>query len=283
MHLLQSKEGTSGGPQYWLQDIEKWLANNLEKEHACQIVLQTPYGITKTSFNLLHPDWKFGTHGKLKPANSQHYRIQADETNTSIGTAIQRWYGLRTKIKRIDISVKPLEGRLILTPTGVTMVGTNRAKILERVSSPLSFHKDYQSKLWKKQIEVCRKESSTDVEWAASQIKRVVAGHAKREVLNIHEADLIRTAGALSVLGLDLGVYLVKGYDCPSSQFCFSGLPVYPCPVEIKKRSLGFNYQIIQYTNLPRVVVLCLEHDLVNPPEHVDVVELSTLAEYLHR
>jgi hypothetical protein len=282
MHLLQSKEGTSGGPQYWLQDIEKWLANHLEKERACQIVLQTPYGITKTSFNLLHPDWKFGTHGKVKPANAQHYRVQADETNTSIGTAIQRWYGIKRKIKRIEVSVNIHDRYFILTPTRVTTSGADRAQTLERVNSPLSFHKDYQSKLWKRQIESCRKESSIDVDLAGSQIKHVVAGHRKGDVLNIHEADLLRTAGALSVLGVDLGIYLMKGYDCPGSHFCFSGLPAYPCPVEIKRRSLRFDYQITQYTDLPRVVVLCLEHDLVNPPERVDIVELSTLAEYLH-
>jgi hypothetical protein len=57
--------------------------------------------------------------------------------------------------------------------------------------------------------------------------------------------------------------------------------PIYPCPVEIKKRSSGFDYQIMRYTELPRAVVLCLEHDLVNPPDHVDILELSALADYL--
>ncbi len=284
MHLLQSKEGKSGGPQYWLQDIPKWLAHYLEKERACQIVLQTPYGITKTSFNLLHPDWKFGARGAVRSANAQHYRIQADQTNTSIGASVQRWYGIKRTVKRIDVAVNiHPDGHFILTPTGVKTSGGDRAQILEKVNAPLSFHKDYQSKLWKRQIEVCRKHTPSDVDWAGSQIQRVVAGHRKKNVSNIHEADLLRTAGALSVLGLDLGPYLVKGYDCPSSQFCFSGLPAYPCPVEIKKRSLRFDYQITRYTELPRVVVLCLEHDLVNPPDHVDIVELSTLAEYLHR
>ena len=73
---------------------------------------------------------------------------------------------------------------------------------------------------------------------------------------NVHEADLLRTAGALSVLGVDLSLYLVKGYDCPKSQFSFSGFPTYPCPVEIKKCSSGFDYQIMRYTELPRAVVL---------------------------
>jgi hypothetical protein len=82
-------------------------------------------------------------------------------------------------------------------------------------------------------------------------------------------------------LGVDLGLYLMKGYDCPKSQFSFSGLPPYPCPVEIKKRSSRFDYQIMRYTDLPRAVVLCVEHDLKNPPGHVDILELSALADYL--
>jgi len=90
MHLLQSKVGKSGGPQYWLQDIPEWLIHHLQKKHTCAVVLQTPYGITRTSFNALHPDWKFGKDGKLESANAQHYRIQADETNASIGEAIRR-------------------------------------------------------------------------------------------------------------------------------------------------------------------------------------------------
>jgi len=51
--------------------------------------------------------------------------------------------------------------------------------------------------------------------------------------------------------------------------------------VEIKKRSSSFSYQITRYTKLPRAVVLCMKHDLVNPPDHIDVLELSALAQYL--
>ncbi len=52
--------------------------------------------------------------------------------------------------------------------------------------------------------------------------------------------------------------------------------------MEIKRRSARFDYPITRYTELPRVVVLCLEHDLINPPEHVDVIELATLAAALN-
>jgi hypothetical protein len=78
-------------------------------------------------------------------------------------------------------------------------------------------------------------------------------------------------------------VWSGKGYDCVASQFTFGKLPIYPCPVEIKNRSQGFNYQIIKYPKLPRAVVLCMEHNFINSPDHIDFIELPTLAEYLSR
>lgn len=286
MHLQQSKAASreTGGQQYWLQGIPVWLKNHLDKEKACPVVLQTPYGITQTSFIALHPDWKLNHKGKLINANAQHYRVQADETKTSIGEAIRHWYGVKNEqdFERVDAEAKQTDGHFILIPTAVTLRGVKRAQTLEKVISPLSFHHDYQSKFWKKQIEACRKESANDVFWAGSQIRRVVADHRNADTKNVHEADLLRAAGALSVFGLDLSLYLTKGYDCPKSRFGFSGFPTYPCPVEIKKFSSRFDYQIMRYTELPRAVVLCIEHDLVNPPDHVDILELSALADYLH-
>lgn len=88
-------------------------------------------------------------------------------------------------------------------------------------------------------------------------------------------------AGALSLFGLDLSPYLSKGYDCPKSQFQFDDLTPYVCPVEVKKRSADFSYQVTRYADLPRAVVLCMHHDYINPPEHVDVLELTAFAKYL--
>ena len=285
MHLQQSKAASreTGGQQYWLQGIPAWLKNHLDKEKACPVVLQTPYGITKTSFIALHPDWKHDNKKELVGANSQHYRVQADETKTSIGEAIRHWYGIKgdRDFAWIDMEAIQTEGHFIIVPTAVTMREATRSQTLEKVNSPLSFHRDYQSKFWKKQIEACRKVSANDVSWAGSQIRRVVNDHRSADKKNVHEADLLRAAGALSVFGLDLSLYLTKGYDCPKSRFSFSGFPPYPCPVEIKKHSARFDYQILRYTELPRAVVLCIEHDLVNPPDHVDILELSALADYL--
>jgi len=283
MHLQQTKAESraSGGPQYYFHSVSAPVKEFLRKRGACPVVLQTPYGIASSSFIAVGRDHKISSKGKTVAGKVGHDRIQGEE---SIGEAIRYWYGLKggRDFERIDLdaAIHP-DGHFILIPTAVTMRGTKRARILEKVNSPLSFHRDYQSKLWKRQIEVCRKASASDVSWAALQIERVVEDHQNTDAKNVHEADLLRVAGALSVLGLDFSRYLTKGYDCPESRFSFSGLPAYPCPVEIKKNSARFDYQMLRYAELPRAVVLCVEHDLVNPPDHVDVLELSALADYL--
>ncbi len=111
--------------------MPRWLHNHLDKEKACQVVLQTPYGITRTSFVALHPDWKHDHKNKLVRANAQHYRVQADETGTSIGEAIRQWYGIPKgkDFERIDVeaAIHP-DGHFILIPTAVTMRGSGRAQ-----------------------------------------------------------------------------------------------------------------------------------------------------------
>ncbi|HEX3857580.1 MAG TPA: hypothetical protein VHY30_09825 [Verrucomicrobiae bacterium] len=283
MHIQQTKvtSRATGGPQYYFHSVSSHVKEFLRKRGACPVVLQTPYGIASSSFTAVGRDHKISEAGKIIAGKVGHDRIQGEE---SIGEAIRYWYGLKGErdFERIDldVAIHP-DGHFILIPTAVTMRGAKRAQTLEKVISPLSFHHDYQSKFWKKQIEACRKESANDVSWAGSQIRRVVTDHRNADTKNVHEADLLRAAGALSIFGLDLSLYLTKGYDCPKSRFSFSGFPIYPCPVEIKKFSSRFDYQILRYTELPRAVVLCIEHDLVNPPDHVDILELSALADYL--
>ncbi len=144
------------------------------------------------------------------------------------------------------------------------MRGAKRSHILEKVASPLSFHKDYQSKFWRKQIETCRSESTADVSWAGPQIRRVVQEHEKVNA-QVHLSTKPGSrfprscqSSSFSVVGSSIWGYTSqKRYDCPESRFTFSGFPPYPCAVEVKKRSSRFNYQIMRYTDLPRAVVLC--------------------------
>ena len=286
MHLQQTKLGShaSGGPQYYFHDLPVFVKEFIRGRGACPVVLQTPYGIANSSFMAVGRDHKLGGKGKVVNGKVGHDRIQSASGNESIGEAIRFWYGLKTDpdFERVDLeAVIHHAGHFILIPTAVLMRGSKRPKTLEKVASPLTFNRDYQSKFWKSQIAARRKECADDVSWAGRQIGRIVDEHGHVDTRNVHESDLLRAAGALSVLGLHLSLYLTRGYDCPVSEFRFAGLPPYTCPVEIKKRSSGFSYQITRYTKLPRAVVLCVNHDLVNPPDHIDVLELSTLAQYL--
>jgi hypothetical protein len=285
MHLQQTKVGSraTGGPQYYFHSIPGPVKSFLRNKGACPVVLQTPYGIARSSFMAVDRDHKLDKNNKPIPGRVGHDRIQQAEGTQSIGEAIRHWYGLRDgDFERIDVeAVIHPGGHFILVPTAVKLRAKNRLTVLEKYHFPLSFHRDHQGKLWRKQLEALRAEVPADCDWATKQLMRVVTDHADASAQFIKEEDLLRTSGALSLLGMDLSAYVGKGYDCPKSQFHFAGLPPYSCPVEVKKRSADFNYQVTKYAELPRAVVLCMHHDYVNPPEHVDILELTTLAKYL--
>lgn len=286
MHLQQTKDESraSGGPQYYFHNVPEPVKDFLRKRGACPVVLRTPYGLANSDFVAVDRDHKIEKDGRLVAGRVGHDRIQQGKGNQSIGEAIRYWYSIAggQDFEKIEVEAEiHRDGHFILVPTAVKMRSKKRPQVLERVPSPLSFHRDHYSKLWKKQIESKLRESPSDVKWAAAQISRVAAEHHKPNAKSILESDLLRAAGALSLLGMELSPYLGTGYDCVESRFAFAGLPNYPCPVEIKKRSKGFTYQVTKYTKLPRAVVLCMEHDLVNPPEHIDIIEMSTLAAYL--
>jgi len=246
MHLQQTKAESraSGGPQYYFHDVPKPVKEFLRNRGTCPVVLQTPYGIASSPFMAVDRDHKLGKDGCPVPGKLGHDRIQQGSGTESIGEAIRYWYGISGghDFETIELeAVIHRDGHFILVPTVVKMRNRKRTQVLEKVNSPLSFHHDYQSKLWRQQIEAKRRESPNDVRWAASQIARVVADH-RQSARSILESDLLRTTGALSLLGLELSAYLGEGYDCVDSRVQFSDLPMYPCPVEIKKRSRGFTY-----------------------------------------
>jgi len=56
----------------------------------------------------------------------------------------------------------------------------------------------------------------------------------------------------------------------------------YWVPVELKRNSLGFQYQQQKYgkDELSRAVVLCATHGHKKVPPHIDVIELEALAQF---
>lgn len=258
------------------------MRGHLQRKRSCAVILQTPYGPIETPFVALDRDYKL-RKGRLVKANAQHDRIQKGESKESIGEAIRRWFTLKKGIdfERIEIDVQfDKQSRFILIPLEVKWRDRHRRETLPPVSTPLSFHSQYQSSFWKKQIDHCQKNKRDALNWAAGQIKDFVRERNDPQIRRASEVDLLRLAGAFEHLGVHVGPYLLKGYDCPFSSFQFLDLPKYPCPLEIKNRSSGFKYQIKNYPHLPRAVVLCLDHDEYRAQEHVDVVEIPTLAKH---
>ncbi len=245
----------------------------------------TPYGIAPSEFVAVGRDHKLTDSGKVVPGRVGHDRIQQARADHSIGEDIRRWYGLqgRGDFERIDVEVDiHKDGHFILAPTRVQFRNRHRSQEVEVPLNPLSFNHRQEGSLWRRQIEQMRTERPDDWGWACEEFRRVVHDHRFPNPGRIHEADLLRTAGAFAKLGVRLGPYRLKGYDC-ATRFQFLGFPPYECPVEIKKRSQGFNYQIARYSPLPRAVVLCLEHDLTNVPKHIDVIELAHFATHFDR
>jgi len=290
MHLQQTKirdkalKERPGGPQYYFHDVPDPIKDFLRRNGACPVVLETPYGIAPSPFMAVGRDHKLDANGRAVGGQVGHDRIQQAATAESIGEAIRRWYALpeRQDFERIDVdvSIHP-DGHFILTPLRATLRGRKKVIEVESPVLPLSFNRRHQSALWRDQIESLRE--TGEMAWIHDQIARVVDDHREQNVRSILEPDVLRTSGALSKLGLRLGPYIGKWYDCDPSCFQFMCLPAYQCPVEIKKNSRGFKYQMLRYKPLPRAVVLCVEHDLVTVPEHVDVIELAELSNYLAR
>jgi hypothetical protein len=143
----------------------------------------------------------------------------------------------------------------------------------------LTFSNSYVSPFWKKQLQSVDAKEKGIVAWSLNEICRIVRDHLPESKLaHIQEPDILRASGPLKHLGMTLGGYVGKGYDC-LTEFSFLDFPVYSVPVEIKRNSLGFQYQQRKYgkDELSRAVLLCAIHDHTQVPKNIDVIELQAL------
>lgn len=282
-YIQQTKVGATGGPQYYLQELPPEVKKWLRQRGACVVVLRTPYGIASTGFFAVGANHKMTDRDKVIPGKVGHDRIQS-AGGESIGEVIRNWFGLPPgRFERITVNTDiHKDGHFIITPMEALLRDRKRPIIVESLMAPLAFNSDHESRLWRDQINGLREGNIADYEWVKAQITRVVLDNQDKSAANLHEVDLLRSSGALSKIGLQLGPYRTKGYDCAMSAFQFGSYPKYECPVEVKRRSSGFEYQMRKYPILPRVVVLCIEHDQKNLPEHVDVLELQSLCRHMN-
>jgi hypothetical protein len=288
MHLQQTKRTSikSGGAQYYFHGLSDQISLYLRVQKCVPVALVTPYGATPSSFLAVAGDAKRAQDGEVVPGKVGHDRVQKAGGPESIGEAIRHWYKLKSgAFERIDLKVEVLDDKFYLTPVGYKYAGGSKTYEIPRPEFPLSFNDEKQSQLWRRQLDRVREAQPEMLRWSLEDICRVAQAHADESGFrHVREEDLLRAAGALKVLGVELGPYVGKGYDC-EGEFRFLDYEPYKVPIEIKKSSKGFKYQQSKYSpeKLSRAVILCMRHDLRTVPRNVDVVQLSTLCSALAR
>jgi hypothetical protein len=284
MHLQQTKRGSreTGGPQYYFHSLTGPVKTFLRQKGVVRVALVTPYGATKTEYFAVGKDHKFDQYGKIVGGKVGHDRIQQGIASESIGESVRRWYILpKGDFERIDIEIDIIDEDFYLTPIKCKQVDSKKSMILSKIERPLTFTSDYISKFWKNNIINLIDINKNIVEWSLKEICRVVSSH-KEKVPHIRETDLLRVSGPLKHLGVTLGPYVGKGYDC-LSEIKFMDYPLYTVPIEIKRYSRKYKYQMQKYgkDELSRAIILCAIHDLENTPRNVDVIELDSMCRFI--
>ena len=243
MHLQQTKRisRASGGPQYYFHDLSDPVKLYLRNEGAVRVALITPYGATKSNYFAVSFDKKLDKNLKPILGKVGHDRIQQGHASMSIGESIRHWYNLSAgDFERIDLDIEIYDNSFYITPMICKFANSPRKIEPPRIERPLTFTKDYISPLWKNQLEFSEKNWPGILKWTQEEICRIVKDHRPKTKLDhIQETDILRASGPLNHLGMKLGGYVGKGYDCITN-FSFLNYPTYNVPVEIKRESKGF-------------------------------------------
>lgn len=282
MHLQQTKRASraTGGPQYYFHDLPDPVKLYLRKMGSVRVALVTPYGATKSDYYAVSANHKLDKNRHPVSGRVGHDRIQQGHAAASIGESIRHWYTLPSgDFERVDLDIDIRDNALYLTPLRCKYAKRSRWVEIQRVEKPLSVTNDYVSPLWRLQLDRMKKANPQLMAWVLDEICRIVRDHRNgTRLAHIQETDLLRASGPLKHLGVELGGYVGKGYDCVT-RFRFLDYPDYTIPVEIKRESRGFNYQQKKYgkDELSRAVVLCANHTHRQMPPHIDVIELDAL------
>jgi hypothetical protein len=285
MHLQQTKRGSraTGGPQYYFHNLTGAVKTYLRTKGAVRVALITPYGATKSDYYAVSKIHKLDAQQQPIAGNVGHDRIQQGRAGESIGEAIRHWYKLsRGDFEQIGIELEIIEDVFYLRPLNYKYASQTRCKEIARIDRSLTFTRDYESPFWRQHLANLNKGQAEIVCWALKEICRIVKDHrAASKLPHIQETDILRASGPLKHLGVTLGGYVGKGYDCVT-EFSFLGYPAYIAPVEIKRNSRDFKYQQKKYgkEELSRAVVLCAIHNHQQVPNNIDVIELEALCRY---
>jgi hypothetical protein len=287
MHLQQTKRESlrSGGPQYYLHELTPPVKEYLRAKGIARVALVTPYGATLSSYVALSKDRKLNAQKKPVLGKVGHARIQQGGAGESMGEAIRKWYGLPSgNFERIDvdIDIRDDDEAFYVAPTLCKYAASRKAERIAKPERPLTFTVNYRSDLWMSQLRKMMLKDGPLVWWSIEEIRRIARDHQKgTKLAHIQETDILRASGPLKHLGMTLGGFRGKGIDC-KTDFQFLGHPSYNVPVELKRDSSGFRYQLQKYgkDELSRAVILCATHsERQNIPPHIDIIELAALAE----
>lgn len=285
MHLQQTKResAASGGPQYFFHNLTDPIRSYLRQKGSVQVALVTPYGATKSNFMAVSKDHKLDEKLRPVPGKVGHDRIQQGAASESIGEAIRKWYHLQNhQFERIDVEVEIIDSAFYIRPTRCKYAQSTRVIEVSWADRPLTLSHGYRSPLWKKHFRHLVTQNKDLSLWSIREIARIVRDHRPGSRLpHIQETDLLRASGPLAHLGIKLGGYVGKGYDCDTT-FQFLKFPEYRVPIEIKRNSRGFTYQQEKYGKdlLSRAVVLCAIHDHSGLNRNIDVIELDAFRDF---
>jgi hypothetical protein len=285
MHLQQTKRGSreSGGPQYYFHDLLPEVKRHLRKKGAVKVALVTPYGATKSDYIAVAEDKKLNTLNKPVPGQVGHDRIQQGNARESIGESIREWYRLpQGDFERIDVNIEIRDKSFYVTPLVCKYANSSKNLKLHPYTNPLTFTRMYRSPFWLKQMASVSRDIPWLVSWCKEEFQRIAKDHCKATWLpHIQETDILRASGPLKHLGMSLGGFVGKGYDCLTT-FSFFNYPTYTIPVELKRNSDGFTYQMQKYgkDELSRAVLLCATQGRKVLPGHIDIIELEAFANF---
>ncbi len=287
MHLQQTKRGSrkTGGPQYYLHDLTPPVKEYLRANGSARVALVTPYGATLSRYVALSKDRKLNTKKEVVEGRVGHARIQQGGAGESMGEAIRKWYGLASgDFERIDvdIDIRDDDGAFYVAPILCKYAASKKAQRITKPERPLTFTTGYRSDFWMSQLRKMMLKDGPLVWWSIEEIRRIARDHQKgTKLAHIQETDILRASGPLKHLGMTLGGFVGKGIDC-RTDFQFVDYPTYSVPVELKRDSSGFRYQLQKYgkDELSRAVILCATHgERKNIPPHIDVIELVALGQ----
>lgn len=267
----KKRSAKSGGPQYYLQEINQHNKMLLRQYGRRPVRLWTPYGVVDSRLEAVSSN--VGSVG--------HDRMQSGRRVPNVADQIATWFGLsRDDIERIEFEDSFDHDSFVIKPSHVKFVGRTSRKTLYPDSHPLTLVSNHRSSLLTEHLKQMKLNRDW-LTWVVGQIRGLIDDHS-RGVRSIHEFDLLRSSGALDLLGIRLGLYLGGGIDCPEGVFKVGTFPEYPCPIEIEENSQGFLDKHHDQHRKQRIVVLCMTHNAATVLSgYVDVIELRELGRIL--